>query len=140
MNRTFDPVRVNYLVNHPDVRPFIGGDPAEPLDLSAAVANDENIFLDGEHGGFACIWSAPGVYEIHTFVLPEGRGEWAVKFAAWGIAFLVENGAHHLWTRILPEAGNVRAFAIKMGMKPAGRQTLDLGTGPTIYDLFDWRA
>lgn len=140
MKRTFDADRMNALVNHPEIRPYVGGDPEVDIDLSAAVANEDNIFLDGEHGGFACCWSAPGTYEIHTFILPEGRGAWAADFAAWGIGFLVENGANHLWTRVPPELANVRGFAMKMGMKPAGRQTIDLGAGPTIYDLFDWRA
>lgn len=140
MKRTRDVARVNFLVNHPEIRPHIGGDPDTLLDLGPAVANDDNIFLDGAHGGFACCWSAPGTYEIHTFVLPEGRGTWAMKFAAWGIGYLVEHGAFHLWTRIHPGAGNVRGFAMKMGMKPAGRQIIDLGAGPTTYDLFDWRA
>lgn len=140
MIRTHDAERVNFLVNHPAIRPFVGGDTEVEIDLGPAVDNEDNIFLDGEHGGFACCWTAPGTYEIHTFILPEGRGRWARDFAAWGIDYLVSHGAFHLWTRVPESLANVRAFTLKMGMKPAGRQILDLGAGPTVYDLFDWRA
>lgn len=140
MRRTFDAARVNYLVNHPAVRPFIGGDPETELDLSAAVADEQNIFLDGEHGGFACCWSAPNTYEIHTFILPEGRGAWAMEFAAWGKAYLFKHGAKHIWTRVHPDARNVKAFTLRMGLIPAGYHTIDLGVGPVTYELFERRA
>lgn len=140
MMRTFDADRMNYLINHPAIRPFIGGDPDVELDFTGPIANDENVFLDGEHGGFACIWTAPGTYEIHTFVLPEGRGEWALKFAEWGKQFLADLGAKHLWTCVHPDAANVRSFTLKMGFEPAGRHRVDFGQGPVLYDLFDWRS
>lgn len=139
IERTFDARRINELVNHPAVRPFIGGDIAQPLDLSDAVADPANIFGVGEHGGFAFTWSAPRVYEVHTFILPEGRGRWAADFALTARAWMVENGARLLWTRVHPEAGNVRAFTLKAGFQPAGTHTVDLGAGPVTYELYDWR-
>lgn len=139
MIRCFDPARVNYLVNHPSIRPHIGGDGVSVMDLSEAVQNRDNVFLDGEHGGFAFIWTAPRTYEVHTFILPEGRGEWARDFADLARDWMGDNFADHLWTRVHPEAGNVRAFTLRSGFKPAGEQTLDMGAGPVKYDLFDWR-
>lgn len=141
MQRTFDAARVNYLVNHPSIRPHVGGDPEAPLDLTAAVNDHANVFLDGDHGGFACTWSAPSVFEVHTFILPEGRGAWAAGFAALGRAAMAEMyGAKHLWTRVHPEAANVRSFTLKAGLRPAGTRTFDLGAGPVAYELYDWRS
>lgn len=110
-----------------------------PIDLTSAVADRANYFLDGEYGGFACTWSAPGTYEVHTFIVPEGRGEWATRFAKDGKDYMAEHGADHLWTRVHPEAKHVRAFTLKAGFRPAGTHTIDLGLGPVTYDLFDWR-
>ena len=136
LNRTFDADRINYLSNHPDIRPHIGGDGASLIDVTDLVADRDNIFLGGEHGAFCCTWTAPGVYEIHTLVLPEGRGAWAAQFARCGRDYMAANGARHLWTMVHPDARNVKAFTLRSGLKPAGiRKT---GLGP--YDLFDWRA
>jgi RimJ/RimL family protein N-acetyltransferase len=140
IQRSFDATRVNELVNHPSIRPHIGGDPEAELDLSAAVADRGNIFLLGEHGGFAFIWTAPHTYEVHTFILPEGRGQPALTLALLARSAMADLWeAEHLWTRVHPDAANVRAFTLKAGFKPAGSQTLDLGAGPVTYDLFNWR-
>lgn len=140
IQRSFDADRINDLVNHPSIRPHVGGDPQVPLDLTAVVANHDNIFLLGDHGGFAFTWTAPGTYEVHTFILPEGRGAMALNAALLARSAMNDiYGADHLWTRVHPEAGNVRAFTLKAGFKPAGKQTLDLGAGPVAYDLFNWR-
>jgi hypothetical protein len=140
IQRSFDCARVNELVNHPTIRPYIGGDGKTALDLTGAVMDLQNFFLCGPNGGFLVIWSAPQTYEIHTFILPEGRGREAYQLARAGRDFMVEQGATHLWTRVHPDARNVRRFTLSAGFKPAGEHTIDLGFGPVTYDLFDWRA
>lgn len=139
MERCFDADRINALVNDPSIRPHVGGDGKSWLDLSAAVADEQNVFLLGEHGGFAFTWSAPRTYEVHTFILPAGRGKWARAAARFARDLMEADYADHLWTRVAPEAANVRAFTLLNGFKPAGQHTIDLGGGPVTYDLFDWR-
>jgi hypothetical protein len=138
--RIHDADRLNYLVNHPDIRPFVGGDITQPLDLSSAVADEANIFLDGEHGAFCCSWTGPGDYEVHTLILPSGRGQWAYSFARAGRAEMVRLGAKHLWTCVHPDAVNVKFFTLRAGFRPAGQRIRDLGAGPVTYDIYDWRA
>ena len=75
IHRSFDPERANKLINHPAVRPFVGGDGESYLDLTAIIEDRKNYLLLGPHGGFLATWSAPNTYEIHTFILPEGRGQ-----------------------------------------------------------------
>lgn len=140
IERSFDADLFNRFINHPEVRPFIGGDPAAHIDLTAAVANPANVFLEGEHGGFCCSWSAPDTYEIHTLILPEGRGKWGYDLAVAGRRWMAEFGAKHLWTRVAPEMRSVRAFTRAAGFRPCGQNTIDLGAGPVTYDLFHWRA
>ena len=138
--RSFDADLLNDLVNHPTVRPFVGGDPTVYLDLSALIADDKNYALLGPHGGFFFTWSAPGTYEIHTFILPEGRGPQARDLALEARAYMATQGANHLWTRVERGAENVRKFTLAGGLIPCGEQVLDLGAGPTTYDLFHWRT
>lgn len=141
IGRTFDPTLVNRFINDPDVRPFVGGDITTALDLTGAVQDQANIFLLGEHGGFAFIWSAPSTYEVHTFITPSGRGAWAASAALTARGLMAtEHGADRLWTRVPSEAGNVRRFTTAAGFSPVGRQTRDFGAGPADFDLYEWRA
>lgn len=136
--RSYDGERLNELVNDPAIRPFVGGDGKSYIDLAAHLSA-ENYYLSGEYGGFFCQWTAPQTYEIHTFVLPEGRGAWAAQFARAGRDFMEGEGASHLWTRVEDGARNVKAFTLRAGFKPCGEQTLDLGGGPVRYELLNWR-
>jgi hypothetical protein len=140
IERSFDPERANYLINHPAVRPFVGGDGKSFLDLTPVVSDDKNYLLLGDHGGFLATWSAPGAYEIHTFILPEGRGRAARELALEARAYLASIGADHLWTRVQKGMENVRLFTLAAGFEPCGKQVCDFGGGPTDYELFNWRA
>lgn len=139
VKRTTDAAEINALINDPSIRPHVGGDGVSVLDLSAAVADPLNYFVTGEHGGFAFTWSSPSAYEVHTFILPAGRGAWAAAFALAARAFMAESGAWQLWTRVPVGHDNIRAYTEKAGFWPAGRQTIDSGGGPVPYDLYEWR-
>jgi hypothetical protein len=134
--RTFDANRINVLVNHPTIRPFVGGDGKSILDLTNAVMDRKNIFLLGEHGGFAFTWCAPRTFEIHTFILPEGRGALASKLAIEARSLMQELGARHLWTRVAESMAHVLKFTLNAGFEIDGKQTIDAVT----YDLLSWRC
>ena len=68
--------KVNYFINHPSVREWVSGDLKGVLDASILVNNKNNIFFTSIHGGCGFIKTAPSIFELHTFVLPEGRGSW----------------------------------------------------------------
>lgn len=135
LHRTHDAAAVNWLVNHPDVRPFVGPAEMGELDLSAAVEAPENWFLLGEYGGFALTWSAPRVYEVHTFILKPGRGKWGNAIRAEGIRFAKDRGAKILWTRIPPRSPHVERFARQGGMQPSGEVIKTLGIPYRIFSM-----
>lgn len=137
--RSFDGDKLNAIINNPKVRPDIGGDGESYLDLSGIVADEKNILLLGKAGGFLCTWCAPDTYEVHTFIMPEGRGPDAFALANEGRDWMEANGATHLWTRVNQDHRHTRLFTLKAGFRPCGSQVLDFGGGPTAYDLFNWR-
>lgn len=133
--RTFDAARINYLINHETIRPTCGGDITQPIDFSPLVADADNIFLDGEHGGLAFIWTAPFTYEVHVYLLPKGRGKWGFEFALEARDYMKDH-AKMLWARV--DSPALRLFTMKAGFKPCGQQTIDIGQGPVTYDLYNW--
>ncbi len=122
------------MINHPSIRPFVGFADAGELDASPLI-RPENLFPFGDHGGFALLWTAPFTAEVHTFILPEGRGKWAREAADVGIAMARDNGFALLWTKIPPDAPRVLAFAIGMGMKPTGETIEDDGKLHAIFAM-----
>ncbi len=138
LSRCADAAVLNSLVNDPAIRPSVGGDPAMPLDLSALAGDPSHFFLVGAHGGFGYLWCAPRVFEVHTFVLPAGRGAWAAQAAAESLATISQD-ADKVWTRVAPDAPNVAAFARRAGFQAVGTKVSDLGKGPVPYTLMEWR-
>lgn len=85
-----DPALLNRVINDPSVRPWVGGGDVE-LDVTPWTSNPANVILVNEHGGFCGIKQEDGVYELHTNLLPEGRGAKAFHAA--------REAAHYLFTR-----------------------------------------
>lgn len=135
LERSFDADRINEVINHPAVRPFVGDVQLGDLDISLALAKPENWFIMGEYGGFGLIWSSPRTHEVHTFILPEGRGVWARKAAKVGIAFAAKNGDKALWTRIPPNQKNVAIYARMMGMRPTNEIIETLAKPYQVYSM-----
>lgn len=135
LERSHDAVLVNLVVNDPDVRPFVGPLEYGEIDLKSVIDRPENWFLMGEHGGFGLIWSAPKVHEIHTFILPSGRGKWAVGAAESMIDFARKNGDTMLWTKIPPKLKHVGTYARLMGMKPVDMVVETFGQPYEIYKM-----
>jgi len=80
----------NSVLNHPVVRPDVA-DPTEgPIDISQVVANPAHRVLGGAHGVTVWLKYFDGCWEVHTAILPEGRGKWAREFA--------EASLHHMFT------------------------------------------
>lgn len=135
LTRSFDTARINEVINHPEVRPYVGAVSYGYVDMAPVVAKQEDWFLMGDHGGFLLSWSAPGVREIHTFVLPEGRGRWAAKARAEMLGYARENGTHTLWTKIDPEHRHTVQFARRGGMQPTADVINAFGTPYQVYKM-----
>lgn len=110
-----DVAAANEICNNHTVFPGLSMGTTEPIDLAPLLESNRNFLLLGEFGGALLIWTAPGVFDIHDFVLPEGRGKWAREAAQDVFAFAfnvlgarmifattpIENRASRMFNRIL---------------------------------------
>ena len=125
LTRATHAARVNEIINDPSIYPWVKGSQAGPLDMSTIVADTNNVFLVGEHGCVIFFKIQPGVYDFHTSVLPEGRGEWMRQGASEAFHYMfTQTDAYELLTKC-PD-GNV---ASKIGAKSVGC-SLQFRTGP----------
>lgn len=88
MTPSTDAVFLNRVINDPSVKPWVSLGFKQQLDVTALLSNSKNIFLANEFGGFLLIHRAPGMYELHTQFLPEGRGSTALKAARDALEYL----------------------------------------------------
>ena len=136
LERSFNVEVVNALANASSVRPFIGGDGESFLDLTDVLAADMNIALLGQFGGFVMNWCAPACYEIHTMILPEGRGPWAFQAGHDCIAMMRDVLAKAALDAGVTRSPHVALFARKCGMSDAGQ----INFNGQLFDILTWRA
>jgi len=135
LERSFDTRLINAVINHPDVRCGVGAPDAGELDVGPLVERPEHWFLMGEHGGFLLSWSAPKVREVHTFILPSGRGVWSNLARTAMLDYARQNGAKMLWTKIAPDAKHVARFARQGGMQLTDEVIETFGKPYRIYRM-----
>lgn len=118
IERSFDAERLNAIVNHPDIRPDVADASEGALDLTAIVNDKRNVLVSGEYGSVMYRYVLPCLYEAHTQILPEGRGEWAVEFTkATGEYMFTKTNAFELATRIPQTHAGAKALAVQAGFK-----------------------
>lgn len=91
LHRHNDAVFLNRVLNDVSVKPWVSGPIEGDLDMSMLVADPNNVLLMGEHGGVLFHQIMQGCYEIHTQVLPEGRGAWCLE--------MIQRAFHWMFTK-----------------------------------------
>lgn len=110
--------RINKVVNDPSIFDWVRGNHKGPLDLAPVVANPANVLLMGQHGGILFVQLQPGLYEAHTQVMPEGRGEWALAMVQAAIHWMfTRSDAFEIMTRCPRGNLGARALAKAIGGK-----------------------
>ena len=135
LERSFDTGRINEVINHPEVRPFVGPVSYGEVDAAPLVENSDNWFLMGAHGGFGLIQTSPTVHEIHTFILPDGRGAWARDAAQALLDFARKNGDSMVWTKVPSDQKNVEVYTRRAGLRATGEKTEVFGKPYKIFKL-----
>jgi len=126
----------NSIVNHPSIYPYVCGELyPNSLDLSSLLESpDCFIHRDGDFGGFFFHKVAPGVYEVHTQFLPEGRGPRTVALAKASAEKLFKEvpGSVAITTKVPITNRVARKLAIATGFKFSHREGTWLINGKQV--------
>lgn len=118
VRRDFDAAFMNRVINDGAVKPWLANSADGFLDMTPEVRDQRNILIVGDHGGTFYRPIQQGVYEVHTAVLPEGRGEWTRKMTAESLRLMFTcSDAYEVVTRV--PKGHIAALAAAkaVGMK-----------------------
>lgn len=147
IRRTSDAEFLNLIANSPDVRPYVGPG-IDPVDLTALIGNSANFAIEAEHGGWVLINLMPGVYELHTMFLTEGRGEGYFAAAREALRYMfTETNCLEILTRCPDDNPAARMAAVKVGFRERFRRegvwragTADAcGVSFQAFTLDDWQ-
>jgi hypothetical protein len=130
IRRTFDPVFLNTVINHPEVRPFMGGEGY--LDATEVVTNPGNYAPVSEGGGFILICQEPGIYEVHSQFLPEGRAHTRKAMRAGFDYMFTQTDCERVITQVPDNNRGAAALAKAAGFRLMFRRE-DTPRGPTAF-------
>jgi hypothetical protein len=134
LERTFDTERVEAVVRHPTVYPHVNLGHEIPS-LAGLVENPSNVCLFNEHGGFLFYCFAPGCYDVHTVLLPSGRGAKAIAAAKEARTMMFGQYGATLLVTFVPDSNtHARRLAERVGFV-ADRQSQALGVPGTTFVL-----
>ena len=88
LERATDAKFINAVANHPAVRPHILAKANEALDFAPVAADTNNVILVGPYGGMIFHRLLPGLFEVHTLMLPEGRGDGTLDMAHSALLYM----------------------------------------------------
>lgn len=144
-----DAKRINGIINHETVRPFIAFDDTPEFDLAPVLDNPNNIILTSQNGGFCLVPKNAELtaYELHTFYMPEGHGrevhDAAREMFAW---MFTKTPARYVYTLVPDDCPHARP-PVSFGWRPYfSRHNLFVRGGVRIgaqywrLDLWDWAA
>lgn len=138
IRRSFDAQAFNALINHPDVRPGVGGEGV--LDLAPVVMNPANHLLMADGGGFLLVNLGGGTYEVHSQFLPEHRAG-AIQAMREGMEYMFERtDCQRLLTRVPDGNLGAKGIARAGGFRELFRRD-DERCGPTSFQglgLLEW--
>lgn len=118
IQRQLDATLVNEILNDPYVRPDVAPKGEGALDLTARVLDRRNYFLFAEHGGCAFYPLIPGVYEVHTQVLSDVRGDYTMRLALACMDYMfTATDAYEIVTRVPEGHIAAKAGALKAHMR-----------------------
>jgi hypothetical protein len=109
---------INAVLNHPDVRPWVANAADGAIDMTPVVADARNFVLMGDHGGCVFLFVQPGLYEVHTQVLPAARGAWTRSMTEASVRYMfTKTDAYEVVTRIPKGHVAAKAAAEVQGMR-----------------------
>lgn len=144
IRRSFTATLLNLVANDPEVRPWLGGaNPGEAIDLTEAVANTNNITLEGAGGGFFLQLLTPGTYELHTIFAKAARGKPMVEAARQMFRYVfAQTEALEILTKCPDNNDGARWLSSAMGFRERFRRedswAPGVGISYRVLSIDDW--
>lgn len=134
VRRTLNPFNLNTVANHPDVRPWLGGE--GEIDLSALISDPRNFALEINGGAFLLIAKETGVYEAHSMFLPEARRHTVSAMRSTLEYMFIQTDMFRIVTQIPDDNPAAASLASKGGFKPWFRRE-DTLLGPSEFVMLE---
>lgn len=134
VRRTLNPFNLNTVANHPDVRPWLGGE--GEIDLASLIADPRNFALEINGGGFLLIAREQGIYEAHSMFLPEARRHTVSAMRSTLEYMFVQTDMFRLVTQIPDDNPAAASLASRGGFKPWFRRE-DTLLGPSEFVMLE---
>lgn len=140
MIRTMNAALFNEICNHPEVRPWLGGE--GEIDTTPLLDNPGNYGLLGEGGGFILVAGPAASFEVHSQFVPEGRKHSFEAMRAGMDYMFTRTNALQLTTFLPDNNPAARGLALKGGFREwFKRQNHPLGPGVQAkIDVDEWIA
>lgn len=135
--RTLDASLFNRVCNHPDVRPWLGGE--GEIDVTPIVSDPKNYALFFGEGGFILHAGPAASFEVHSQFTPEGRRSSFEAMRAGMDYMFTRTNALQLTTFLPDNNPAAQGLALKGGFKTWIRKESPLGPGVQArIDIDDW--
>ncbi len=146
LQRDFDASRINAIANHPDVHPWITQHGAGAIDMSAIVADLNNVLLMTDVGGLLFHQIEVATSEVHTTFLPEARGPGAMRLCREALRWMfIRTNCMEVVTKVPAHnrcaLGMVRACKFRHDFHRAGLWMTDEGAVDVHFfglRFWDW--
>lgn len=117
---TRDVAALNAIINDPAVRPFVGHPDAGPLDVGPLLDEPDTIALAIPYGAFVLTSIGEGALELHTMILPEGRGRNTVPAIQAACRYAFSSGCKVIATKTAHDNPAANLVARRAGFEPTG--------------------
>jgi hypothetical protein len=134
IHATQDRELVNSFINHPEIMPFIGYDPAFGyVDIAAAIYARDFLYLtNGDDALMVLQGDGFGHWEKHSLHKPTCRGRRAIDTGKSMLAEMQCRGAKTVWSQTPTINRRARWFNRQIGMRPEG-DGVHAVVGPVQY-------
>lgn len=117
---TRDVAALNAIINDPSVRPHVGHPDAGYLDVGPLLDDPATIALAIPHGAFVLAPVGNDTLELHTMILPEGRGKQTVPAIQAACRYAFGAGCKVVSTKTAHDNPAANLVARRAGFEPTG--------------------